>query len=261
MNNILNFEEEKIELELLGKLNNLLNNFNEVDELIGSLPQKTSHIELLRSDLEHLLEDKEMGSIGYKNIAKELEKVRIQRRHLKKAYEISKVFQENRTKLLFPEKRALIRTAIETKFEELQTTYNYRLLNAENIKELLGMDKVIPQTKQKEIKEETNKRKIYKHFPFTKEELDSLFKEGMSVREIASKYDLAIQSVYDYKKKYNLRTNKEIENPINKTFNREISKDEFMMLYNTRMKQKDMAKHFSCSPSYISYLKKKYLNN
>ena len=86
MKNVLDFEEEKTELELLGKINNVLILLDEIDQTIEELPEKQSNIELLRSDLEHLLEDKEMGSIGYKNIAKELEKVRKQRRHLKYAW-------------------------------------------------------------------------------------------------------------------------------------------------------------------------------
>ena len=89
MNNVLDFEEEKTELELLGKINNVLTLLDEIDIIMEELPEKQSNIELLRSDLEHLLEDKEMGSVGYKNIARELEKVRKQRRHLKKAYEVS----------------------------------------------------------------------------------------------------------------------------------------------------------------------------
>ena len=66
MNNILDFEEEKTELELLGKINNVLTLLDEIDIIMEELPEKQSNIELLRSDLEHLLEDKEMGSIGYK---------------------------------------------------------------------------------------------------------------------------------------------------------------------------------------------------
>ena len=197
MNNILDFEEEKTELELLGKINNVLTLLDEIDIIMEELPAKQSNIELLRSDLEHLLEDKEMGSIGYKNIARELEKVRKQRRHLKKAYEISKCFKNNRGKITYKEQRPFVRQALETCFEELQTSYNYRLLNAQNIKDLLGNE-----THNATKKVTSLASVILKNGKtVTRDEVESLLNEGKNNTEIGEIYGLTASGISRLKEK------------------------------------------------------------
>lgn len=197
MNNILDFEEEKTELELLGKINNVLTLLDEIDIIMEELPEKQRNIELLRSDLEHLLEDKEMGSIGYKNIARELEKVRKQRRHLKKAYEISKCFKNNRGKITYKEQRPFVRQALKTCFEELQTSYNYRLLNAQNIKDLLGNEKHNATKKVTSLASVILKNGK----TVTRDEVESLLNEGKNNTEIGEIYGLTASGISRLKEK------------------------------------------------------------
>ena len=197
MNNILDFEEEKTELELLGKINNVLTLLDEIDIIMEELPEKQSNIELLRSDLEHLLEDKEMGSIGYKNIARELEKVRKQRRHLKKAYEISKCFKNNRGKITYKEQRPFVRQALETCFKELQTSYNYRLLNAKNIQDLLGNEKHDTTKKVTSLASVILKNGK----TVTRDEVESLLNEGKNNTEIGEIYGLTASGISRLKEK------------------------------------------------------------
>lgn len=197
MNNILDFEEEKTELELLGKINNVLTLLDEIDTIMEELPEKQSNIELLRSDLEHLLEDKEMGSIGYKNIARELEKVRKQRRHLKKAYEISKCFKNNRGKITYKEQRPFVRQALETCFKELQTSYNYRLLNAKNIQDLLGNEKHDTTKKVTSLASVILKNGK----TVTRDEVESLLNEGKNNTEIGEIYGLTASGISRLKEK------------------------------------------------------------
>ena len=201
MNNILDFEEEKTELELLGKINNVLTLLDEIDIIMEELPEKQSNIELLRSDLEHLLEDKEMGSIGYKNIARELEKVRKQRRHLKKAYEISKCFKNNRGKITYKEQRPFVRQALETCFEELQTSYNYRLLNAQNIKDLLGNEKHETTRKVTSLASVILKNGE----TVTRDDLENLINEGKTCAEIGELYGLTASGVTRLKERLGIK--------------------------------------------------------
>lgn len=201
MNNVLDFEEKQTELELLGKINNVLTLLDEIDEVMEELPQETSNIELLRSDLEHLLEDKEMGSIGYKNIARELEKVRKQRRHLKKAYEISKCFKNNRGKITYKEQRPFVRQALETCFKELQTSYNYRLLNAKNIQDLLGNEKHSTTKKVTSLASVilANGRTV------TRDDLENLINEGRTCAEIGELYGLTASGVTRLKERLGIK--------------------------------------------------------
>ena len=201
MNNILDFEEEKTELELLGKINNVLTLLDEIDIIMEELPEKQSNIELLRSDLEHLLEDKEMGSVGYKNIARELEKVRKQRRHLKKAYEISKCFKNNRGKITYKEQRPFVRQALETCFEELQTSYNYRLLNAQNIKDLLGNEKHETTRKVTSLASVILKNGE----TVTRDDLENLINEGKTCAEIGELYGLTASGVTRLKERLGIK--------------------------------------------------------
>ena len=200
MKNVLDFEEEKTELELLGKINNVLILLDEIDQTIEELPEKQSNIELLRSDLEHLLEDKEMGSIGYKNIAKELEKVRKQRRHLKKAWEIIKCYQNNRNKITYKEQRPFIRNSLEVCYKELQTSYNYRLLTGQNIKDLLDNDKY-ETSKNTEYDKSDKKVVLRSGKVVTRDELVESIEEGLSNKEIGEMYGINASSVSRIKDK------------------------------------------------------------
>ena len=191
MNNVLDFEEEKTELELLGKINNVLTLLDEIDTIMEELPEKQSNIELLRSDLEHLLEDKEMGSVGYKNIARELEKVRKQRRHLKKAYEISQCFKNNRGKITYKEQRPFVRTSMENCYKNLQTSYNYRLLNAKNIQDLLGNEKHETTRKVTSLDSVTLKNGK----TVTRDDIEDLLNEGKTSTEIGELYELTASGV------------------------------------------------------------------
>ena len=201
MNNVLDFEEKQTELELLGKISNVLILLDEIDEAMEELPEKQSNIELLRSDLEHLLEDKEMGSIGYKNIARELEKVRKQRRHLKKAYEISKCFKNNRGKITYKEQRPFVRQALETCFKELQTSYNYRLLNAKNIQDLLGNEKHETTRKVTSLDSVTLKNGK----TVTRDDIEDLLNEGKNSTEIGELYGLTASGVTRLKERLGIK--------------------------------------------------------
>lgn len=204
MNNVLDFEEEKTEVELLGKINNILTLLDDVDKAIEELPQKQSNIELLRSDLEHLLEDKEMGSVGYKNIAKELEKVRKQRRHLKKAYEVIKCFQNNRNKITYKEQRPFVRNSIELCYKELQTSYNYRLLNAQNIKDLIGSENY---DKSKKVNSE-DEIKLKNGKTVSRDDFEELLNSKMTNKEIGELYGLTASGITRLKERFGIEIRK-----------------------------------------------------
>lgn len=256
MKNVLNFEEEKTELNLLVKIDQLLKLFDEIDEIIKELPDKQSYIELLRSDLEHLLEEKEMGSVGYKNIAKELERVRKQRRHLKKAYEIIKCFQLNRNKIAYKEQRPFVRNALETVFKELQTSYNYRLLNAENIKELLGNEK----HNQEENKVAGRKKRT--KFTATKEELEEDIKNGLTVEDILKKYNVARSTLFKNFKEMGISyyKTKKSNTVIGESLNIK-PKDVTIEMYNELLEKgynnKQMAKYWGVSVTSINLIKQR----
>ena len=200
--NYLDFEEEKTEIELLVKFTQLFNLFDEIDAILDELPAKQSNNELLRSDLEHLIEDKEMGSIGYKNIAKALERVRIQRRHLKKAYFLSKTFNDNIAKIVYKEQRPFIKNEIEKCYKSLQTTYHYRLLSAENINDLIGKDlKEENQTKNDTVTR-INPRDV------TKEMYTKLIDEGLNQTQIAMKLGFSPSSITSLKRKFGFEMRK-----------------------------------------------------
>lgn len=201
MNNVLDFEEEKTELELLGKINNVLTLLDEIDIIMEELPEKQSNIELLRSDLEHLLEDKEMGSVGYKNIARELEKVRKQRRHLKKAYEVSQCFKNNRGKITYKDQRPFVRTSMENCYKNLQTSYNYRLLNAQNIKDLLGNEKHETTRKVTSLASVILKNGE----TVTRDDLENLINEGKTCAEIGELYGLTASGVTRLKERLGIK--------------------------------------------------------
>lgn len=258
MKNILEINEENTELELLGKINQILTLLDEVDKKIEELPQEQSNIELLRSDLEHLLEDKEMGSVGYKNIAKELERVRKQRRHLKKAYEIIKCYQNNKNKIIYKEQRPFVRQAIGTCFKDLQTTYNYRLLNAQDIKALIGNDT--------EVKVESGKKKRRTKNTCTKEELIKDLEAGARIKDLMMKYNLARATIDQTLRRmginYSSYIKKERQPLPEESLNikpKDVTKEMFLELKEKGYTVKEIAKYWGMSEMSV-YLIKKRLN-
>lgn len=260
MNNVLDFEEEKTELELLGKINNVLTLLDEIDTIMEELPEKQSNIELLRSDLEHLLEDKEMGSVGYKNIARELEKVRKQRRHLKKAYEISQCFKNNRGKITYKEQRPFVRTNMENCYKNLQTSYNYRLLNAKNIQDLLGNEKHSTTKKVTSLDSVTLKNGK----TVTRDELESLLNEGKNSTEIGEIYGLTASGISRLKerlgialrRKASCKTTITVERIGN--FNpRNVTLEMYNELKEKGYSQEQMAQAWGMSRSSVTEIKKR----
>ena len=259
MKNVLEFEEEKTELELLGRINNVLNLLDEIDQTIEELPEKQSNIELLRSDLEHLLEDKEMGSVGYKNIARELEKVRKQRRHLKKAWEIIKCYQNNRNKITYKEQRPFIRNSLEVCYKELQTSYNYRLLTGQNIKELLGNEKY----ETKKTAEIVSEVKMKNGEVVTRDEFEKLVNDSKSNKEIAEYYGLTASGLTRLKQRLGIPTRtrsvkvKKIIRPIGNYRPRDITLEMYNDLKEKGYNQNQMADAWGIASSSVTDIKKR----
>ena len=259
MKNVLEFEEEKTELELLGRINNVLNLLDEIDQTIEELPEKQSNIELLRSDLEHLLEDKEMGSVGYKNIARELEKVRKQRRHLKKAWEIIKCYQNNRNKITYKEQRPFIRNSLEVCYKELQTSYNYRLLTGQNIKELLGNEKY----ETKKTAEIVSEVKMKNGEVVTRDEFEKLINNGKSNKEIAEYYGLTASGLTRLKQRLGIPTRtrsvkvKKIIRPIGNYRPRDITLEMYNELKEKGYNQRQMAEAWGIGVTSVVDVKKR----
>ena len=260
MNNVLDFEEEKTELELLGKINNVLTLLDEIDTIMEELPEKQSNIELLRSDLEHLLEDKEMGSVGYKNIARELEKVRKQRRHLKKAYEVSQCFKNNRGKITYKEQRPFVRTSMENCYKNLQTSYNYRLLNAKNIQDLLGNEKHSTTKKVTTLDSVTLKNGK----TVTRDDIEDLLNEGKNSKEIGEVYGLTPSGISRLKERLGiaLRRKASCKTTINVervgNFNpRDITLEMYNELKEKGYSQEQMAEAWGIARSSVTEIKKR----
>lgn len=260
MNNVLDFEEEKTELELLGKINNVLTLLDEIDTIMEELPEKQSNIELLRSDLEHLLEDKEMGSVGYKNIARELEKVRKQRRHLKKAYEVSQCFKNNRGKITYKDQRPFVRTSMENCYKNLQTSYNYRLLNAQNIKDLLGNEKHETTRKVTSLDSVTLKNGK----TVTRDDIEDLLNEGKNSKEIGEIYGLTPSGIsrlkerlgMEIRRKASCKTTITVERIGN--FNpRDITLEMYNDLKAKGYSQRQMAEAWGIARSSVTEIKKR----
>lgn len=260
MNNVLDFEEEKTELDLLGKINNVLTLLDEIDTIMEELPEKQSNIELLRSDLEHLLEDKEMGSVGYKNIARELEKVRKQRRHLKKAYEISQCFKNNRGKITYKEQRPFVRTNIENCYKNLQTSYNYRLLNAKNIQDLLGNEKHETTRKVTSLDSVTLKNGK----TVTRDDIEDLLNEGKNSTEIGELYGLTASGVTRLKERLGIKLRRKASCKTTITvehignFNpRDITLEMYNELKEKGYSQEQMAEAWGIARSSVTEIKKR----
>ncbi len=196
----------------LGKLEVLLQKFDEIDvitkdieEMIEEHPKKQSESDLLLSDYCHRLENENLTDVEFLNIGKKIHDARVYRRALNRTNALMGCYTKHKEKLRYSVRanREMFRNAIKKTNDTLYEDYKYRILTENDFEDL---------KKDKNVKEcvdnkENKRRKRRKGL--TKEQIQECLNNGMKTTEIAKKYDVASTYISTLKKKYGL--NKVVE--------------------------------------------------
>lgn len=190
---------------LLQKFDELDNISNEIKEIIDKEPDKQSQLDMLLSDYYHKLENDDLSDIEILNIGKKIHEVRLQRRDENRVSSLIACYEKNKHKLQYSVKgnRDMFRQQIKLTKKSLHNEYKYRVLKDNDFDDLKKCsDNIIIE----ENKEQQQKRKK-RGKGITKEQLEECLSKGMTTVAIAKLYDKKQPYISLLKKKYGFKKN------------------------------------------------------
>lgn len=119
----------------------LINVFNNIDEMIDSNSNRMQEIDLEINDWLHYIENNEIDEKQSIKIIKELKRLRDIRRHLKNEYEIEKIYKDNYSKINGSHSRQFLLVEINKTKKQLNSNYKNRVLTEDKIKEVIETKK------------------------------------------------------------------------------------------------------------------------
>ena len=185
------------------KIQQVLNLLNEIDDIIENIPEKQQNVDWEISDYLHLLESrgKELTKDAKLTIDDGLARCRILRRHLLNIFEISKVYNTNRNKLIYKNQREFLSNQIQVTMKKLNNDYKYRVLDDKTIDDIVNTNNGTPIVEEnKEIVKKTRGRRAC----ISKEDLLEKLKQGISLTDIAKELNVTSGNLSVLKKKYGI---------------------------------------------------------
>ena len=181
--------------EFVAKLQNCINAYEEADKLFdeiddfitNTMPEQTSKYDSEQQDYLHILESYSLTDDQIISISRKLEKNRDERRNWHNIYNISKVWNEHKSKVINRNNRVFLRENISKVLKNLDSNdWNFRVLSEEQVNELL------------EVKEQTPSKRGRKS-SFSEDiirEVVKMYKEKKKIKDIASYFDMNVNTCY-----------------------------------------------------------------
>lgn len=184
---------EKTDLIFLAKLQLVMTTLDELDDIAKRNPTRQQMIDYEISDYLHLLQNEDLSDEKILELSKRLKQARLTRVSLFNTSELIKTYMNNNKVLIYSEHRHKLKDAIEEKMKTLNNSYNYRILEQEDVdsfKECIVI--------------ETRVRKRRGKYEITKEMLEERFEKGMKNKEIAEELGCEQSYISVLKKKFGL---------------------------------------------------------
>lgn len=188
---------ENKETIFIAKIQQALTLLNEIDEIIKNNPTEQSNIDLQLSDYYHLIQEKgsKMSDSAKVKLVDRIEEIRLLREQHNDIYLIGDYYSKNRQKLQYTNGRNQLYNELSKLLGTLHKSYNYRVLDENQINSFMTIDNESTETIEK-------KNKI------SKEELERLLNEGKKSVDIAKLYGFTQSYISVLKKKYGIKTRK-----------------------------------------------------
>ena len=183
----------------LAKVQQVLKLLDEIDETIETNPDMQRNIDWEISDYLHILENNELSVEARLELDDRLKNCRRVRRQTNTIQAISKVFNDNRGKLIWKNQRDMLYSMMATKVSELNNEYKYRVLDIDTVNNFLIKKPIVEETREK------TKKTRGKDACITKEELEEKINRGMRNKEIAEEIGVTPEYVSALKRKLGVK--------------------------------------------------------
>ena len=118
-------------------MENAIQILNNVDEYTDTLTEEISNYDKMTSDLLHYIENNNLNAPQSCKIIKEIKNIRQKRRKVKNDMEISRVYNDNKNKLLNKDSRTMLSAKIHKTEKQLETEYKNRIYSPEEMEGIL----------------------------------------------------------------------------------------------------------------------------
>lgn len=122
-------------MNYLDDIKQIIELLDSIDDKYNELPEKQSEIDSKISDIYHYIESSTMNSKNSYRVVKELKKLLLERRELKKEQSVLQIFQNEKERLKLKSNRAILLNQVCKEDKNYNTKYNYRIYNEEKFKE------------------------------------------------------------------------------------------------------------------------------
>lgn len=181
--------------EFIAMLQNCINAYDSADKLYDEIeefiknimPDQTSKYDSEQQDYLHVLESYALTDNQIITVARKLEENRDERRNWHNIYEISKVWNEHKNKIINRNSRIFLRENISKSLKNLDSEWKFRVLSEEQIENLL------------EVKQDKTPCKRGRKSSYSEEtikELIKLYKQKVKIKEIAERYNINVNTCY-----------------------------------------------------------------
>ena len=207
MNEQTKIEETQTDLLLIRKVNDIVKAMDEIDELVKTLSERRSNIDLELSDLLHIIENNDLDEFASHNVTKRIHDLRKKRRSVSNEQALLELWKQQRKDLLYSSSRAQLGKLFLDKINALEMPYKNRVLSGEDIDGLLhqrvsyspnGIENTSDSTKEEPVEREP-KEKHKRTTGEAKEQRDKqiveLYSQSVAPKEIAKQLGITVAIV------------------------------------------------------------------
>lgn len=143
---------------IYGKIKQATQIIDEIDNLINTQSTELKNVDLEISDWLHFIENNEINEKQSIIIINKLKELRLIRKSLHKEYTIEKAYKDNSSKMMGNNTRQLLLTEINKVVKQWENEYNNRVLNDEEIKNIIdNTKKKVGRPKKIKLEEENDR--------------------------------------------------------------------------------------------------------
>lgn len=207
MNEQTKIEETQTDLLLIRKVNDIVKAMDEIDELVKTLSERRSNIDLELSDLLHIIENNDLDEFASHNVTKRIHDLRKKRRSVSNEQALLELWKQQRKDLLYSSSRAQLGKLFLDKINALEMPYKNRVLSDENIDSLLhqrvsyspnGIENTSDSTKEEPVERESkerHKRTTGKNKEERDKQIVELYSQSVAPKEIAKQLGITVAIV------------------------------------------------------------------
>lgn len=207
MNEQTKIEETQTDLLLIRKVNDIVKAMDEIDELVKTLSERRSNIDLELSDLLHIIENNDLDEFASHNVTKRIHDLRKKRRSVSNEQALLELWKQQKKDLLYSSSRAQLGKLFLDKINALEMPYKNRILSDENIDSLLhqrvsyspnGIENTSDSTKEEPVERESkerHKRTTGKNKEERDKQIVELYSQSVAPKEIAKQLGITVAIV------------------------------------------------------------------